>query len=190
MIQTVCSWIFSWYGWKFVNHLPPEIKSYVLVGAPHTSNWDFIPAMTVMKRTKINAKFVIKKEWLFFPLGIILRAIGAIGVDRKKIQTGQTKSSTDVMAHLFEEHKDLILMIAPEGTRSANHEWKSGFWHIAQKAHVPIVLAYADYAKKEAGLGKIIYPTEFERDMREIISFYKNVSACHPEKFKLDHRFI
>ena len=189
MIKLICSQIFSMTGWKFINNTPKDLHSFVLVGVPHTSNWDFIPAMTVAHRSGIKAKFVIKKEWLRFPMNLFLKPIGAVGIDRAKIKTGAVTSSTDLMAELFTEHKDLILMIAPEGTRSANDEWKSGFWHIAHKAGVPLVLAFADYAKKEAGLGKVIYPTEFDKDMRAIMDFYRNITACRPEKFKLDRRY-
>jgi 1-acyl-sn-glycerol-3-phosphate acyltransferase len=176
-------------GWKSHNLVENRHHSFVLVGAPHTSNWDFIPAMTVAYRTGIKASFVIKNEWLRFPLNLFFKPIGAIGVDRNKIKTGSVSSSTDLMAELFKKHKDLILMIAPEGTRSANSEWKSGFWHIAHKAGVPIVLAYADYQKKEAGLGVIIEPHDFESDMHKVMEFYSRISPCHPDKFKLDPRF-
>lgn len=189
MIKFLCSQLFSISGWKFVNNLPENVHSFVMLGAPHTSNWDFVPAMTVAQRVGGKACFVIKQEWLNFPMGLLLKPMGAIGVDRSKIKTGEVTSSTDLMADLFQQYQSLILMIAPEGTRSANNEWKSGFWHIAQKAQVPIALAYADYAKKIAGIGKIINPTNFENDMREIMSFYRSVTPADPSKFMLDKRF-
>lgn len=189
MIKFLCSQIFTLAKWRFVSQVPPELTSYVLLGAPHTSNWDFIPAMTVAHRLSSHARFVIKKEWLRFPMSLILKPMGAIGVDRSKIKTGEMTSSTDLMAELFLHEKPLVLMIAPEGTRSANEEWKSGFWHIAQKAHVPIVLAFADYQKKIAGATKVIYPKDFDSDMKEITLFYKNVIPARPDKFKLDKRY-
>ena len=94
------------------------------------------------------------------------------------------------MAHLFNDYDNLILMIAPEGTRSANSEWKSGFWHIAHKAGVPIVLGFADYERKVAGLGLVIHTNDFETDMKTIMEFYQKISACHPSKFKLDQRYL
>ena len=189
MIKFVCSQIFRLKGWSYDQNLPADIRSFVIVGAPHTSNWDFVPAMTLVYRSGLNAKFVIKNEWLRFPIGLALKPIGAIGIDRNKIKSGAVKSSTDLMAHLFEDNKDISLMIAPEGTRSATDEWKSGFWHIAHKANVPLALAFADYKTKRAGIGLILHTSDFEKDMRTIMDFYRSIHPCHPEKFKLDHRY-
>jgi 1-acyl-sn-glycerol-3-phosphate acyltransferase len=189
MVKLICYLIFLIKGWRYQSLLKEEPKSFVMVGAPHTSNWDFVPAMSVAFKTG-HAKFVIKNEWLRFPLNLFFKPIGAIGIDRSKIKKGVVSSSTDMMAELFSDYKDLILMIAPEGTRSAAAEWKSGFWHIAHKAQVPIILGFADYKRKVAGLGMIIHPTTFEEDMRKIMSFYKTVTASDPSKFKLDQRFL
>lgn len=189
MIKFVCNQMFRFMGWSYSQELPPDQRSFVIVGAPHTSNWDFVPAMTLVYRSGLKAKFVIKKEWLRFPLGVVLRPIGAIGIDRAKIKSGAVKSSTDLMAHLFDDHRDISIMIAPEGTRSLTPEWKSGFWHIAHKANVPLALAFADYKTKRAGIGMILHTSDFEKDMRTIMDFYRTVHPCHPEKFALDHRF-
>ena len=189
MVKFLCYLIFRLQGWTFENRLKDHYSSYVFVGAPHTSNWDFIPAMAVGFKTG-HAKFVIKNDWLRFPLNLFFKPIGAIGIDRSKIKTGAVSSTTDMMAELFTDYKDLILMIAPEGTRSATAEWKSGFWHIAHKAQVPIVLGFADYKKKIAGLGLVIHTSDFEQDMRRIMEFYKSITPCDPSKFKLDQRFL
>lgn len=189
MIKFVCSQIFNLMGWTYAQNLPSDTRSFVIVGVPHTSNWDFVPAMTLVYRSGLNARFVIKKEWLRFPIGLVLKPIGAIGIDRDKIKTGAVSSSTDLMAQLFQDHDDLSLMIAPEGTRSATNEWKSGFWHIAHKANVPLALAFADYKTKRAGIGLVLHPTDFEKDMRTIMDFYRSIHPCHPDKFKLDHRY-
>ncbi len=189
MIKFGCQVLFKLMGWRYRTATALERRNYVVVCAPHTSNWDFIPAMTVANQLGRSARFVIKNEWLRFPMGLILKPMGALGIDRHKIKSGTVKSSTDLIAHLFAGQTELMLLIAPEGTRSAANEWKSGFWHIAHKAQVPMVLAYADFAKKEAGTGPIIFPTDFEQDMRAIMNFYRGVSACVPEKFKLDQRY-
>jgi 1-acyl-sn-glycerol-3-phosphate acyltransferase len=190
MIKFLCSQFFSANGWKFENKLPSDVNAFVMIGAPHTSNWDFVPAMTVAHRVGGKACFVIKQEWLKFPVGLFLKPMGALGVDRSKIKSGAVTSTTDLMANLFKQHKNLILMISPEGTRSPNDEWKSGFWHMAKKAQVPIALAYADYAKKKAGIGRVIYPSDFENDMRQIMNFYRHITPADPAKFKLDKRFL
>ena len=189
MFKWICKTIFKLQGWKFINNIPNELKSFVFVGAPHTSNYDFIPAMAMAYFMKRNCKFIIKKEWLKFPLGNLLRSLGAIGIDRKQIQQHGPTNTTDHIAALFKEHQDLVLMIAPEGTRRPNPHWKTGFYYTAIKAGVPIVVGFADYAKKEAGLAMVIYPTKFEVDMKKITEFYRNITAKNPEHFKLDERF-
>lgn len=183
------SFVMKAFGWKFVNTIPDNLKSFVMIGAPHTSNYDFFPAMAVAYGMKRNPKFVIKSEWLQFPMSLIFKPMGAIGVDRNLIKQGKVASTTDLFANLFTEHKDLVMMISPEGTRSPVDEWKSGFYYIAQKASVPIVLGFADYARKQHGLGMVIYPTDFEKDMRTIMDFYRNITGHNPDKFKLDKRF-
>lgn len=189
MIKEICSLIFKASGWTFKSQLPDNLRSFVFIGAPHTSNFDFVPAMTMNKLMRRNAKFVIKDEWMKFPLNLFLAPAGAIGLDRKKIKELGKASTTDAMADLFHHYPDLVLMISPEGTRSPNPTWKTGFYYIAQKAGVPIVLGYADYKKKEAGIGPVIYPEDFEKDMTKIMKFYEGIQGKRPECFKLDHRY-
>lgn len=188
MLKFACSVLFRLSGWKFESHLPDDLRSFIFIGAPHTSNYDFVPAMSLAYFMHRNAKFVIKDDWMKFPLNLILGPTGAIGLDRKKLKGGAA-STTDAMAELFKQFPELVLMIAPEGTRSPNENWKTGFYYIAQKANVPIVLGYADYEKKTAGTGPIIYPTNFEEDMKKIMQFYSDVKGCKPEAFKLDPRY-
>ena len=190
MIKQVCAKIIQQSGWKFVNHIPDELKSFVFIGAPHTSNFDFIPAMAVSHLMKRNARFVIKKEWLNFPLNYFFEPLGAIGVDRKNHKDEKNLSYTDQMAKMFEEHQEFVLMIAPEGTRSPNSNWKTGFYYIAQKAKVPIVLGYADFEKKEVGLGLVIHPSDFETDMKIIMDFYKDKTGKISKNFLLDKKFF
>lgn len=185
MLKLICTSVFHLSGWKYVNRIPEDIKSYVFIGAPHTSNHDILPTMVISHKLKGNVRFVIKNQWLKFPMGILFRHLGAIGVDREKIHSGATKNTTELIASLFSQIPELVLMIAPEGTRKPTRRWKSGFYHIALKAGVPIVLGYVDYQKKETGLGKVIYPTEYETDMRTIVDFYKNIHGKNPENFLL-----
>jgi 1-acyl-sn-glycerol-3-phosphate acyltransferase len=189
MIRFICLVIFRMTGWKYIENIPAELKSFVMIGAPHTSNYDFVPAMSVATIMKRNARFVIKKEWIKFPLNLLMVPAGAIGLDRNKIKESGKQSNTDLMAYLFVEIPDLVLMISPEGTRKPNEDWKTGFYYIAQKAGVPIVLGFADYKKKEAGLGMVIWPTNFEEDMQKISDFYRTVTGSRPENFRLDRRF-
>lgn len=189
MVKQICLAILKFSGWKIVNNVPDNVRSFVFIGAPHTSNHDFVPAMAMAYTTHLNARFVIKNDWMKFPLNLFFGPIGAIGLDRKAIASSGTANTTEAMADLFKKEKDLVLMISPEGTRSPRHHWKTGFYYIAQKAGVPIALGYADYTKKEAGIGMLIYPTDFEADMRKIMDFYRGMQGKNPENFQLDERF-
>lgn len=188
MIRPICAAIFQATGWTYKNSIPDELRSFVMIGAPHTSNYDFIPAMTVALKMKRHAHFVIKKEWLRFPLNILFKPIGAIGLDRTILKS-KSVNTTDLMADLFKLDNEFVLMISPEGTRGPVKTWKTGFYYIAQKAGVPIVLGYADYHKKEAGLGMVIYPHNFEEDMNKIMNFYQSMRGKISGNFILDDRF-
>ena len=189
MFRKVCALLLKLAGWNFVNTIPDELRSFVFIGAPHTSNFDFVAAMGISHFMKRNARFVIKIEWLKFPFNLFFKPLGAIGVDRNASKGDKNINYTDMMAELFKKEKDLVLMIAPEGTRKPNNHWKTGFYYVAQKAGVPIVLGYADYQKKEVGLGKIIYPENLENDMKMIMDFYHDKHGRIENNFLLDERF-
>jgi 1-acyl-sn-glycerol-3-phosphate acyltransferase len=129
----------------------------------------------------IRSRFLIKKEMFVWPLGPLIRAMGAIPVDR-----GQRNNMVDYVAGLFDKYEDLAFVITPEGTRKYNARWKRGFYHIAMKANVPILVGYLDYAKKEGGVGMVIEPSgDFEKDFKTIEDFYRDKTARHPENFNL-----
>lgn len=123
-----------------------------------------------------------------FPFNLVFGPLGGIAIDRSPKKAGEErKSMTEAMVELFEKNKELAVMVTPEGTRSLRTKWKTGFYHVAVGAGVPIALGYLDYKKKEAGVGKIIYPSgDMQKDMREIMIFYKDISGKHPEKFSID----
>jgi len=189
MIRQICTIIFKISGWRFNNQIPDELRSFVFLGAPHTSNFDFIPAMAVSKLMNRQAHFVIKHTWMKFPMNLFFKPIGGVSVDRRLLADGKSANNTDLMASLFNGKSEFVLMIAPEGTRSPMKKWKTGFYYIAQKANVPIVCGYADYEKKEAGMELIIYPKDFDQDMLAITNYYRGVKGKVPEKFVLDERF-
>ena len=172
--------ILKLFGWNY--ELSEEIpdKSVICV-APHTSNWDFVIGMIFYKSIGGKPHVLMKKEWFFFPLSYLLKSIGIVPVDRKK-----RTSVSEQMVELFHANTDFQLAIAPEGTRSRNTQWKTGFYYIALNAGVPITLAFIDYAKKEVGVKKIFYPTgDVEKDIEEIKNYYKDVRAKHPKKFAI-----
>jgi 1-acyl-sn-glycerol-3-phosphate acyltransferase len=190
MLKLFCTLLFKASGWKFVDKVPKELRSFVFIGAPHTSNFDIVPVLAVSYLMKRNAHFVIKKEWLKFPFGPFFKSLGAIGINRNSTDKLKAVSQTDVIAELFTNNPEFVLMISPEGTRSLNKTWKTGFYYIAQKAKVPLVLGFADYKTKTAGLGLVIYPEDLTKDMTRIMDFYKGMEGKFPEKFQLDERYL
>ncbi|MBO4806278.1 MAG: 1-acyl-sn-glycerol-3-phosphate acyltransferase [Paludibacteraceae bacterium] len=181
MKQKICQFILKIIGWKAV--VTEEIpQKCIFCVAPHTSNLDFILGKIMF--CAIGGKrpsFLIKKEWFIFPFGLIFNRIGGIPVDRSK-----KTSLVDQIVKRFEEQDRFQVAITPEGTRKANPKWKMGFYHIAKKAQVPILLTYFDYKKKEIGIDRHFIPTDDEKeDMRQIKLYFKDVVGRHPEGFTI-----
>lgn len=174
--------ILSWFGWKIENNVPKRDRCVICV-APHTSNvdlWVGLLAFATLKRGKPN--FLMKKEWFRFPLGWFFRLLGGFPVDRSK-----HTSITDQMAEHIKSADHFVLAVTPEGTRKPNADWKKGFYFIAQKAGVPIQLAYIDYKEKRVGIGLELIPSgDIEADMRKIKDFYKGFTGKHPENFVVE----
>jgi 1-acyl-sn-glycerol-3-phosphate acyltransferase len=178
MWQKISKIILQFSGWKITNIIP-DISKCVLAIAPHTSNWDFLIAKLAYTSLGRNAHFLIKKEWFFFPFNFFFRSIGGIPVDRSKNQ-----SMTDIMAEEFGKHDRFQLAITPEGTRKRVTEWKRGFYYIADKAQVPIVLIGLDYKNKIISFLDVFTPTgNVEEDMLIIQSRYKGLSGKNPDNF-------
>ncbi|WP_345162386.1 lysophospholipid acyltransferase family protein [Nibribacter koreensis] len=170
--------IFKLSGWTLKGGMPPGVKKAIMVAAPHTSNWDFIYARAAFYLMGVPVKITIKKEAFFFPMGPILKALGAIPVDRKK-----NNNLVAAMVDLFKQRDELVMLVTPEGTRKYQPRWKKGFYYTALGAGVPIVMGYLDYAKKEAGIGPMIQPTgDFDADMEKILNFYRTVTAKYPSQ--------
>jgi len=126
----------------------------------------------------VKAKFLIKKELFFFPLGFILKAMGGIPVDRKK-----TNNLTEAALEYFEKNETMYMVFSPEGTRSYNPKWKKGFYYIAQKAQVPIYICYVDYATKTGGFNSLYYPSgNVDFDINHIKEVLKQYKGRFPEK--------
>ena len=178
-------------GWELDNHWPVDLDQCVMIAAPHTSNWDALYARLALKALGVNVRLTIKDSYMKLPFGPFVRAMGGIGIDRSVKQAGQERPSmVQLMSDLFKTHPKLVMLVTPEGTRAKQEQWKTGFYHVAMTAGVPIALAYMDYAKKKTGVGKMIYPTgNYEQDMAEIMAFYAEINAKHPEKFSVDQRY-
>ncbi len=181
MISNISGVILRLSGWKTDGRLPEGIKRAVVVSAPHTSYLDFVVGRLTFWVIRVNIRFLIKKEAFFFPLGILLRKLGGIPVERDA-----SNRMVDQVVKLFRENESLIVIITPEGTRRKVERWKKGFYLIAQRANVPIALSYINYGNKTGGIGPVIYPTgDYEKDLRIIQDFYRDKVARHPERFNL-----
>lgn len=165
-------------GWDITGYYPRSRK-YVLVVAPHTSNWDFFIGFIVSRSVELGFPYWLGKDSLFRqPLGAIFRRLGGIPVDRS-----ESHRYVEAVADEFARQPDFILGITPEGTRRRTEYWKSGFYYIALRAGVPIVLGYLDYARKLAGLGPIFMPSgDIEADFRLIREFYGGIRGKYPDK--------
>ena len=172
--------VLNTFGWKSVGEFP-DINKSVVVLAPHTSNWDFVIGKLHLNAMGINNNTLMKNELFFFPLNIILNKLGGIPVERKSKKGSVITQVTEA----FKQADEINLFIAPEGTRKQVNHWKKGFYHIAKKADVPIMLSYIDYKKKEVGITKMVSNTDtYEDSIMEISEFYKGINAKYPEKFK------
>ncbi len=174
---TLLSRLVYWViGWKARPSFPKDIKKSVIVVAPHTSNWDFF--VLVMARSLLSishAKFLAKKELFDHPFGFFFRWIGGTPVDRS-----QRTSLVDQAIEKFNTHERFVLALTPEGTRKSA-PWKSGFYHIARGANVPIALGFADFEQRQVGIGQLVYPTgNYEEDLAKIQAFYQNKVPFHP----------
>ncbi len=179
MWKSFCSWLlYKLLGWTTdVTEAHPD--KYIICLAPHTSNWDFFFGQLYIRSRGMKSNFLMKKEWFFWPLGPIFRKIGGIPVYRSR-HTSMTDNLADTALHLHDFH----LAITPEGTRSLNPEWKKGFYFIAMKAQLPILLYGIDYDRKLIQCTKTIIPTgDVDGQMREIKMYYKNFKGKHPENF-------
>ncbi len=181
-MRTFSGLILKLFGWKIVGEIPENnVKQSVILAAPHTSNLDFFIGRLTYFELKTPVRFLIKKESFENPLGWLLKKSGGIPVDRSK-----RNNLVDEVASLFSQHEVLNVIITPEGTRKLVTNWKRGFYYIALKANVPIVLGFLDYKNKEAGFGPILHPTgDFDADFKVIEDFYRSKTARYPEKFNL-----
>lgn len=165
-------------GWKCFNEIPVPEKCVICM-APHTSNWDFIWGLLYGYALKLHSHFLMKKEWFYFPMSLIMTNLGGIPVDRKN-----KTSLTDTMAEWFKKKSSFRLAIAPEGTRQLTKEWKKGFYFIALKAKVPIALAFIDYKTKTMGIRQVFEPTgDVDADLFLIQSYYKEYQGKFSDRF-------
>jgi len=163
------------FGWRVEGVLPNDGK-LLIIGAPHTSNWDWVLVMLTAYSLGVRISWMAKHTLFKKPFGGLMRWLGGIAIDRRAKHGTVQQAITS-----FKEKEKLILCITPEGTRSKVREWKQGFYHIAQGADVPVVVAAFDYGRKAVRLGPTFKPSgNLEADLPIIKSFYDGVVPRHP----------
>jgi len=165
--------------WRVTGALPEGQKKYVLIVAPHTSNWDFFLFVLAVSVLRFQPSVLIKSTLFVGPLGWFLRYCGAIPVNRT-----QATSLVNYIAGLYHQRDEFVLIITPEGTRSANPRWKLGFHHVATAAEVPILVVYVDSITRTVGIEGLIEPSsDSQADLRELKQFFDTKSGLKPENY-------
>ena len=167
---------FKILGWKVVgntNFSKNSIKKAVLISAPHTHNFDFIIGLLLRKVVDLKSNYLGKKELFVWPIGYYFRAVGGVPVDRKN-----KENKVETIAKLFDDKEEFRLTLAPEGTRSKVDNWRTGFYYIAKKANVPIIMFTLDYQNKQNKVSRPFYPTDnLEEDFKYMKSFFNGVKG-------------
>ncbi|KTD09045.1 acyltransferase [Legionella gratiana] len=184
-MQKFGRFILKLFGWKIVGELPKD-KKYLVVVAPHTSNWDFAVGLFARFAIGVKIHFLAKNQLFFFPLSFLLRVLGGAPVDRSK-----KNKTVDQVVEIFRSRDEFKLAITPEGTRSPVTRWKEGFYHIACQAKLPIVMVGPDYATKEVRIHEAFLPSgDINKDFPMILDFFrtirgrysKEIPEYHPKK--------
>jgi 1-acyl-sn-glycerol-3-phosphate acyltransferase len=179
VLRRVAAGLMALLGWRLDVHFPDEPK-FVVLGAPHTSNWDGVFAVLAVLALELRIGLFVKHTAFTNPLiGRILRGIGAVPIDRSA--SGGVVAQT---VAAFRERPAMVIAIAPEGTRRRVEKWKRGFHLIAQEAGVPMVLAYVDYGRRIVGTGPVIRASgDYARDLEAIQAFYRTIVPKRPANF-------
>jgi 1-acyl-sn-glycerol-3-phosphate acyltransferase len=161
-------------GWKVKGSFPYHLKKCVVIVGPHTSGWDFVVGLALRSKLRLNhARYLGKGELFKGPFGFFFRKLGGVPVDRFA-----NNHMVDQVAELFNTHDSFLLVLSPEGTRKKVERLRTGFYHIAKKAGVPIVMAGMDFSRKEASFSGPFFPTDDEAaDFRHIHAFYAHMEG-------------
>lgn len=177
MYSAFCSFILRIFGWKITGDYPYHIKKCIFVVIPHTSNWDFPLGLMIRGSLNQNITFFAKNSLFRFPFASLFKWLGGIPVDRSK-----NTNFVDAVIQLYNEHDELMTVIAPEGTRSKIQTLKSGFYFISKGANIPMILCKFDYENREVHFAKPLHPMENkEADFQFIRNHFKNVKGRNPE---------
>ncbi|MCL2502239.1 MAG: 1-acyl-sn-glycerol-3-phosphate acyltransferase [Bacteroidales bacterium] len=180
MSRRFCALLLKWLGWKCVGG-PVAVPKCIILGAPHTSVWDFLISVLFYRAVGGKASILVKKEFFIWPLGRLLKRLGGIPVDRSK-----GVSLVKQVVEAYNAHEHLHIAIAPEGTRKPTAQWKGGFYTIAKAAHIPVYLGFFDWGKKEVGVAEELPLSDNQQaDIKRVRQWYKDrgVVGKYPTHF-------
>ena len=170
IVNRIILFLYKWKGWKIEGHLPKDIKKYVIAGAPHTSNWDFVFFAGATKHEEVQPNFMGKHTLFQGIMRNFMLDMGGISVDRSA-----PGGVVEQMKAEFARRKELALVIAAEGSRTSDGKWKSGFYRIAEAAGVPIVPAYADNENMIIGFGEPMLPSgNYGEDLLKLAQWFRS----------------
>lgn len=164
-------------GWKVIDHRPADLDQTIYLVVPHTSNWDFFLGLLVRSSLNFKANYLAKKSLFDSPLGWWFRRLGGYPVDRTK-----STKITDQVVEYFNTVPGFTIAITPEGTRKKVDHWKTGFWHIAHDAKVPLTLTSFDYSRKEVILSDAYHVSDdMDKDVAELMAYFKPFVGKNPQ---------
>ncbi len=164
-------------GWKLKGR-PPRARKYVIIAYPHTSNWDILLGLSACIIYRIKVYWLGKDSLFKGPAGPLMKWLGGISIDRS-----QAQDFVQQTINVFDQSDELVIAVAPEGTRSAVEKWKTGFYYIAAGAKVPIVPGYFDYATKELGFLESILPSgDIDKDLIAIKEAYRGIQGKYADR--------
>jgi len=165
--------LFKIFKWKIIGEFPEDISKYVIIGAPHTSNYDFIIGLLVKTIRGVKTNFLGKASLFIFPIGYFFRSVGGVPIDRKK-----NMNMVEATVSEFNSRSEFIIAISPEGTRSKVYRWKTGFYHIANQAKVPVVPLTFDFGRKQTEIFPPFYTTgDIEKDIEFLKLYYNGIEG-------------
>ncbi len=176
----ICGAYLDLCGWKIRGDWPADPKA-VIVAAPHTSNWDGIYMLAAAAYFRVKLGWMGKKSLTTGPFGGIVKWLGCVPIDRSG-----NHNMVSSMVEAFAARDEMLLLIPPEGTRGLVREWKSGFYHIARSAGVPLIIAVMDYGSRTIRIADLFHPTgDAEADIAAIQAYYQGAAGLRRDKFKI-----
>lgn len=176
-MQSLAQAILRITGWQISGEFP-NIPKYILVGAPHTTNWDFPLAMLLMFGSGKRFNWIAKASLFRWPFGGLMRSMGGVPVERST-----TTNFVAQTVDMLNKATQLVVAISPEGTRSRVTRWKTGFYYMAMGANIPIVMGFVDYKRKQVGVGPVLHPSgDIEADFAVLREFYSQKTGKYPDK--------